>query len=172
MVSSDKGGNMNIDKEGFSKRSDIKVELTGRAIDVLLQLGVHISALATQVPCPICGSEGVGVSFNVSEQTNRFYCTECCPRGGSLVDLVIALGQADSFKQACIYLRREVLSMPSVAVTNLNADDDAPYATDRGGQVDGASPMQADKASGRLLSFGVPWISYPTNGQSSGSFKK
>ncbi len=89
-------------------RRDIKVQLEGRALDVLRLLRIHIYAASTQIPCPMCGSRGVGVSFNVREHQNRYYCTICTPRGGSLVDLVIALGYAGNFHGAVTFLREKL----------------------------------------------------------------
>lgn len=52
-------------------------------------------------PCPFCGGED---RFHV--KAGRFYCRQCTPRGGDVLDLVQRLHNL-SFREACAYLQSD-----------------------------------------------------------------
>ena len=84
---------------------DIKTELADRCGDVLLLLGINPMAMSTQIDCPISKHERPWPTFRVNPVTNRYYCSVCEPRGGSLADLVMKTGRAPRYKDACMFLR-------------------------------------------------------------------
>jgi DNA primase len=57
--------------------------------------------------CPICGTgkNKTSRAFTVSADGHAWYCFGDCQRGGSVIDLVMALDQCD-VRQALIVLRR------------------------------------------------------------------
>ncbi len=88
---------------------DIKEELEGRTHEVLAILGINPIAMVTQIPCPLESHHLGHPTFMVNAKKNRYYCAQCTPKGGSLVDLVIGLGKAKNFSEAAKYLRFNVL---------------------------------------------------------------
>lgn len=84
---------------------DIKTELVDRCSDVLLMLGINPMAMSTKIGCPISAHEPMWPTFRVNPATNRYYCSVCEPRGGSLEDLVIKTGKANNYKHACSFIR-------------------------------------------------------------------
>lgn len=52
-------------------------------------------------PCPRCGGED---RFHV--KGDRFFCRQCYPRGGDIIDLVQMLHNL-SFREACVYLQND-----------------------------------------------------------------
>jgi len=84
---------------------DIKEEIKGKAHIVLPFLKINPLALNTQVPCPLGPHHEGRPSFRINSVEGRFYCTICRPRGASLVDLIIELGEAKDFQDAASFLR-------------------------------------------------------------------
>jgi hypothetical protein len=84
---------------------DIKTELIDRCPDVLVMLGINPMAMSTKIVCPISPHETPWPTFSVNPLTNRYYCSVCEKRGGSLEDLVIKTGRAATYKGACTFLR-------------------------------------------------------------------
>lgn len=88
------------------KKLDIFQDIAGRATEVLSAMGIDLRALQRHVHCPLPCHEDRNPSFRVDRKSERFFCT-CTPRGGgSMVDLVIAMGCAHDFTQAARWLRR------------------------------------------------------------------
>lgn len=58
-------------------------------------------------PCPMCGGDD---RFHVKD--NRFYCRQCCPRGGDVIDLVRLL-YGLSFIEACRWLTSGTAVVPT-----------------------------------------------------------
>lgn len=83
---------------------NIHFQLAGEAARVLNLLGIDNAALHRHIHCPLPEHEDSHPSFRVDEKRNRYFCT-CNPKGGSLVDLVIAMQKASDFKEAVSYLR-------------------------------------------------------------------
>lgn len=53
-----------------------------------------------QGPCPLCGGDD---RFHVDVVKGRFYCRQCYPRGGDVIDLVMRV-EGVSFSEACSHL--------------------------------------------------------------------
>ena len=100
---------LNQSRPKKKSQTDIKDELQGRTHEVLMVLGVNPIAMSTQIPCPLAIHHEGRPSFMVNPQKNRYYCTECTPRGASLIDLVIGLGMANNFNEAARYLRFKLM---------------------------------------------------------------
>ena len=88
--------------------SDIKRQLTGRAPEILALLGINPLAMTFGVDCPVNDHYAGLASFKVDSVANRYYCTCCKPSGASLVDLVIELEKASTFKDAVVFLRKNL----------------------------------------------------------------
>ena len=82
---------------------NIHFQLAGEAARVLNLLGIDNAALNRHIHCPLPAHEDSDPSFR-DEKRNRYFCT-CTQKGGSLVDLVIAMEKASDFKEAVRYLR-------------------------------------------------------------------
>ncbi len=97
--------NKSVFKKPFS---DIKRQLTGRAPEILALLGINPLAMTFGVDCPVNDHYAGLASFKVDSVANRYYCTCCKPSGASLVDLVIELEKASTFKDAVVFLRKNL----------------------------------------------------------------
>lgn len=86
---------------------NIHEQLIGEAPRVLELLGIDEAALHRHIRCPLPNHADLHPSFRVNGDANCYYCT-CTPRGGSLVDLVIAMQKAIGFRKAVSYLRDEL----------------------------------------------------------------
>lgn len=86
---------------------DILKDINGRATDILDLLGIDQRARYTHVHCPLPDHDDRHPSFRVDQKTERFVCT-CSPRGGSMIDLVIAMGHAPNFVGAARWLRKNL----------------------------------------------------------------
>lgn len=86
---------------------NIHDQLVGKAAQVLDLLGINDAALHRHIRCPLPAHADLHPSFRVDEQANCYYCS-CTQRGGSLVDLVMAMQKAGSFWDAVCYLRDEL----------------------------------------------------------------
>lgn len=84
----------------MSNRDDIKhIKSTVKVDDVLSRYGalpLRRAATGRVGPCPICGHGNKNSrAFRVSADGRAWYCFGDCKRGGSVVDLVMALEQCD-----------------------------------------------------------------------------
>ena len=86
---------------------NIHTQLVGQAEPLLKVLGIDETALRRHILCPLPTHDDHRPSFRVDRRDNRYYCT-CTPRGGSLVDLVIAMGQATDFRTAVGFIRQHL----------------------------------------------------------------
>jgi DNA primase len=80
----------------MSNRDDIKhIKSTVKVDDVLSRVGaLPLRRVATGRvgPCPICGhGNNKSRAFRVSTDGHAWYCFGDCRRGGSVIDLVMAL---------------------------------------------------------------------------------
>ncbi len=89
------------------KHFDILKDINGRATEILDLLGIDQRARYTHVHCPLPDHDDHNPSFRVDQKTERFVCT-CSPRGGSMIDLVIAMGHAPNFVGAARWLRKNL----------------------------------------------------------------
>lgn len=89
------------------KHFDILKDINGRATEILDLLGIDQRARYTHVHCPLPDHDDRNPSFRVDQKTERFVCT-CSPRGGSMIDLVIAMGHAPNFVGAARWLRKNL----------------------------------------------------------------
>jgi phage/plasmid primase-like uncharacterized protein len=86
---------------------DIFKDIDGRSAEILKLLGIDERARYTHVHCPLPDHDDRKPSFRVDQKTERFFCT-CSPRGGSMIDLVIAMGHAPNFVGAARWLRKNI----------------------------------------------------------------
>jgi phage/plasmid primase-like uncharacterized protein len=86
---------------------DILKEIAGKSDVILDLLGIDQRARYTHVHCPLPSHDDRRPSFRVDKERERFFCT-CTPRGGSMLDLVIAMQQAPNFVNAARWLRRRL----------------------------------------------------------------
>lgn len=74
--------------------------------------GIHLSGkddeLRGACPLPGCGSTR-GLTVNVVKGTGGVWKCHKCRKGGSQLDLVIAMGHAGSTKEAAIYIKQEII---------------------------------------------------------------
>jgi DNA primase len=78
--------------------------------DVLARYGsgpYRRTAKGSAGPCPICsnGKNKRSRAFTISRDDRAWYCFGTCRRGGSVIDLVMALEHC-SLKEACERLQR------------------------------------------------------------------
>lgn len=62
----------------------------------------------SQGPCPLCGGDD---RFHVDVAKGRFYCRQCYPRGGDVIDLVMRV-EGVSFSEACDHLAGNLTFLP------------------------------------------------------------
>ena len=86
---------------------DIFRDIAGKSDVILDLLGIDQRSRYTHVHCPLPSHDDRHPSFRVDKETERFFCT-CTPRGGSMLDLVIAMQQAPNFVNAARWLRRRL----------------------------------------------------------------
>ena len=86
---------------------NIHTQLVGQAERLLKVLGIDETALRRHILCPLPAHNDHRPSFRIDRRDNRYYCT-CTPRGGSLVDLVVAMGQATDFKTSVQFIRQRL----------------------------------------------------------------
>jgi phage/plasmid primase-like uncharacterized protein len=89
-------------------RYDIFKDIAGKSSVILDLLDIDQRARYTHVHCPMPSHDDRHPSFRVDKETERFYCT-CTPRGGSMLDLVIAMQHANNFSTAARWLRKRLL---------------------------------------------------------------
>ncbi len=117
---------------------DIFKDIDGRSAEILKLLGIDERARYTHVHCPLPDHDDRKPSFRVDQKTERFFCT-CSPRGGSMIDLVIAMGHAPNFVGAARWLRKNIfdhapkykqVKIPNDFVTNTTDKRDAADRTE------------------------------------------
>ncbi len=120
------------------KHFDILKDIEGRSSEILDLLSIDLRARHTHVHCPLPDHDDRKPSFRVDNKTERFVCT-CTPRGGSMIDLVIAMGHAPNFVGAARWLRKNLLgyaykyrkvTIPNDFVTNTTDKRDAADRTE------------------------------------------
>jgi Toprim domain len=96
---------------------NIHTQIGGQAEHVLNVLGIDPVALRRHIHCPLPTHDDHRPSFRVDRRSNRYYCS-CTPRGGSLIDLVIAMGVATDFKSSARFLREQLPMIGGGSVDN------------------------------------------------------
>jgi hypothetical protein len=86
-----------------------RIKATVTVDDALARMGaspLHRSATGRVGPCPICGAGKAKRSraFKISTDGRAWYCFGDCKRGGSVIDLVMAVERCD-VRTAVIWLR-------------------------------------------------------------------
>lgn len=87
---------------------DIFKDIAGKTGEVLDALGIDQRARFRHIHCPIPGHDDHRPSFRVDMTKERFFCS-CTPKGGSMIDLVIAMDHAGDFVNATRWLRRNLM---------------------------------------------------------------
>jgi phage/plasmid primase-like uncharacterized protein len=96
-------------KKGKTMRTvDIFRDIAGKTGEVLDALGIDQRARFRHIHCPIPSHDDHRPSFRVDMNKERFFCS-CTPKGGSMIDLVIAMNHAGDFVNAARWLRRNLM---------------------------------------------------------------
>ena len=90
------------------RKVDIFKDIAGRTDEILDALGIDQRSRFRHIHCPIPCHDDHRPSFRVDVQKERFICS-CSPIGGSMIDLVIAMGHAENFVEAARWLRRKLM---------------------------------------------------------------
>lgn len=90
------------------RKVDIFKDIAGRTDEILDALGIDQRSRFRHIHCPIPSHDDHRPSFRVDSQKERFICS-CSPIGGSMIDLVIAMGHAANFVEAARWLRRKLM---------------------------------------------------------------
>jgi phage/plasmid primase-like uncharacterized protein len=104
------------------RKVDIFKDIAGRTDEILDALGIDQRSRFRHIHCPIPCHDDHRPSFRVDVQKERFICS-CSPIGGSMIDLVIAMGHAENFVEAARWLRRNLM-IRMTTVKPIHIEDD------------------------------------------------
>lgn len=109
-----------------------KVKLTGKD-----------NELRGACPLPGCGSSR-GLTVNITKGTGGVWKCHKCGLGGSQLDLVIAMGNAGSTKEAAVYIKQEIIDKG-------NVEEPGPVSPTGGKEMLGAVQVPVLQTSLELL---------------------